>query len=82
MILPVVLLFAGTCALFTLGSGLYTLALLAANYPSGVFDAAGVPWWVVSLFLASIPLAAAGAGLILTRGSIAPTLGQAGDHSH
>lgn len=74
VILPLVLLFASTCSLFALGGGLYALALLAATYPAGVFDAAGVPWWLLGLFLLSIPLSALGAGLLLTRGSIPPTL--------
>lgn len=77
VVFPVVLAFSGVCALFALVGGLYGLALLAMSYSPMVFDAAGVPWWILGSFLGCIPLAATCAGLLLTRGRVAPTLTQA-----
>lgn len=77
VVFPVVLAFSGVCAVFALVGGLYGLALLAISYSPTVFDAAGVPWWLVGSFLGCIPLAATCAGLLLTRGRVAPTLTQA-----
>ena len=74
--LPLVLTFGGTCAIFALLGALYALGLLATTYRAGVFDAAGVPWWVLLTFLASIPLACALTGLLVSWGRVTPTLTQ------
>lgn len=46
----------GTAILLAIAASGIVLALLAARYPA-VFDVAGVPWWVLGLFLCAVVVA-------------------------
>lgn len=77
VVLPVALAFGGVCAAFTLAGAFYAVLLLTLNLSSNVFSLAGVPWWWLAVFVASIPLVSGVAAFWATRGRVVPTLTQA-----
>lgn len=73
VVLSLLLTMTILCASLALLGSLFSLSLLSLSYGT-VFDALGVPWWLLVIFLLLLPATGALSAMLLTRKQGTPTL--------